>query len=110
MNEVKLTDSQMDDLACRISDNLCEKRKDFWIPGEEHYKDHMDWRQYRAAVMREEDERRASNARVKEQVVGWLSISAITLMVGYLGYTALLAIHDLWDKVSGGKLPPGVGD
>ena len=81
----KLDQDDVSAIAKETAKILREEKQDFWIPGEQHYVDHLRVRKFFAQL----DEREKNNSTRKEVIFGWLSWAAIAYFIWFLGYSAL---------------------
>lgn len=64
---------------------LKEEKQDFWIPGEQHYLDHVWLREFRKEIEKRADGKTSR----KEMILGALSWMGILYGIWFLGYSAL---------------------
>jgi hypothetical protein len=81
---------------------LKQDKTDFWIPGEDHYLDHMRWRQ----LFGELELNKSKAQERREKILGWLSISGISVFIWFLGYSALKVGNEFLEMVFRNP-PPG---
>lgn len=83
----ELPDSQLDDIADRITDRILAKRRELWVDPETHYSDH----QWIEEQKQEQAERRAFRRKVINSVTIW----AVIIVIGFMATATFKALKQL---------------